>query len=509
MKINRVLIIVVFAAASLFRLVDALRPIDRSSWRESDVGSISRNFVREGMNPFYPRIDWRGTGPGYAEMEFPLYPWLIAVTYKLFGFHDVLGRLWSFAFSIGALYLFLKLARESLSEYASIAAFAFFAVNPLILDASTALKPEGLLILSYIGAVYFFLRWYRSEKASDFAFAIVMTTLALLSKATATHIGIFFGVLLFQKFGKAVFYNWRVWLFGLATVLPAAAWYIHAKLLWINYGNSLGVSNEYHWVGPDFITNPYFIKGILGTEAADVWLVFGIAVAIFALSSGIRVLIAQRSLIWLASAFVMYIVAARTTADDWASYYHIFSVPPAALLFGFGLERLGVETRKWADNFSRFSLSGTLARLALGGLVVVAALATFGIAAERARAEFRSDRRPASSFDFGASLKPVLKRAGLILVSGSSCYDEDGYPVAYNSSFMFYALDRKGSNICVEDQSPERIISFSDAGYQYFIAQRMEIAKKPGLDAWLNANYPLLAKNDEYEVFDLAATEGP
>ncbi len=509
MKISRYLIIAVFAFASLFRLVDALRPIDRESWRESDVGSVSRNFAREGMNPLYPRIDWRGTGPGYAEMEFPLHPWLIALTYKLFGFHDILGRLWSLAFSIGTLYLFFRLARENLGKYSSIAAFAFFAFNPLILDASTTIKPEGLMILSYVGAVYFFLRWCRDDAQRDLAFAIVLTGLALLSKATAAHVGILFGVILFQKFGIGLFANWRVWLFGLATIIPAAAWYVHAKFLWLTYGNSLGVSNEYHWIGPDFLTNPYFIKGILKTEAMDVWLIFGIAVALYSLSSGIRELLAQRALIWLGSACIMYIAAARTTADDWASYYHIFSVPPAALLFGFGFQRLGIETRKWADNFSRYSLAGTTVRLALAGLVGVAGLATFGVEGVRARAEFRSNQRPAPSLIFASSIKPVLKRNGLMLVSGGSCYDDDGYPVAYNSSFMFYALDRKGSNICVEDQSPERISSLSAAGYQYFIAQRMEIAKKPGFDAWLNATYPLIAQNDEYEVFDLAATEAP
>ena len=109
---QHVLIVVLFAGAALLRFADVFRPINNPSWRESDLGSIARNFVTESMNPLYPAIDWRGTGPGYTEMELPLYPWLTALTYQAFGVHDQIGRLWAFVFSLGAMFVFFKLARE-------------------------------------------------------------------------------------------------------------------------------------------------------------------------------------------------------------------------------------------------------------------------------------------------------------------------------------------------------------------------------------------------------------
>jgi hypothetical protein len=45
------------------------------------------------MYILYPRIDWRGDGPRYAEMEFPIIPWTIAALYKIFGYHEVIGRI--------------------------------------------------------------------------------------------------------------------------------------------------------------------------------------------------------------------------------------------------------------------------------------------------------------------------------------------------------------------------------------------------------------------------------
>ncbi|HEX3102439.1 MAG TPA: hypothetical protein VHQ01_11630, partial [Pyrinomonadaceae bacterium] len=104
MSKSKLLIIALFTVASLLRLADAFRPIDKGSWRECDLGGISRNFAQEGMNPLYPRIDWRGDGPGYAEMEAPIFPYLTAITYKIFGIHDYFGRIWAFLFSVGALF---------------------------------------------------------------------------------------------------------------------------------------------------------------------------------------------------------------------------------------------------------------------------------------------------------------------------------------------------------------------------------------------------------------------
>ena len=142
MSKSRILIILLFSAAAAVRFADVFRPINQASWRECDIGAVSRNFAREGMNPLYPRIDWRGDGPGYAEMELPIFPFLTAIGYEIFGVHDQLGRGLAFLFSLGALFFFYRLAREYLTVYPALIAFTFFAFNPLIVDQSTALQPR-------------------------------------------------------------------------------------------------------------------------------------------------------------------------------------------------------------------------------------------------------------------------------------------------------------------------------------------------------------------------------
>ncbi|HEY0462112.1 MAG TPA: glycosyltransferase family 39 protein, partial [Pyrinomonadaceae bacterium] len=197
-KIKWILIFIFLVGAGI-RFADVFRPINRASWRECDLGAVSRNFATESMNPFFPRVDWRGNSQGFAEMEFPLYSYLTAITYKIFGVHDFLGRFWAFLFSLGTLLFFFRLAREYLGDFNLVFAFAFFAFNPLIVEFSTSIQPEGLMIFCSTASVYFFLKWLKTGAEKDFWLASIATALTLLSKATAAHIGLFFAALLLQK----------------------------------------------------------------------------------------------------------------------------------------------------------------------------------------------------------------------------------------------------------------------------------------------------------------------
>lgn len=500
---SKTLIAIIFVAAAAIRIADVLRPINQASWRESDLGSVARNYVLEDMNFFYPRIDWRGQTPGYTEMEFPIYPFLIAVTYKIFGIHENIGRIWSFLFSLGTLFFFLKLIQKYLDDTGQIFAFSFFAFHPMIVEFSTAIQPEGLMICFYVASVFYFTEWIEKEDNKDFWLALVTTAFAVLAKATAAHMGLLFGVLLFQKYRLQVFRQWRVWIFGASTLLPAAAWYSHARTLWLNYGNSLGVSNEYPWVGWDFFTNPYFIKGILRSEVMYVWVIFGLIVGVFAVWRGFSDTSVKLALIWLVSVFAMYFLASRTTADEWARYYHIFSIPPAALLFGSGIERLKEYVFDSIDR-SGETLFRRSIRPLVSTVVGVGALCTLLLEAKQVRAGFLDHRVTDESLACVRQLRPKLQTGNsLILVSGSDCLDPDGYFVAYNASFMFYWLERKGFNICVQDQSPEKVQQFRDRGAKYFVAQKSYMDMKPGFEAEMRLTFPVVDECSAFVTFDL------
>ena len=122
----------------------------------------------------------------------------------------------------------------------------------------------------YILATYCFLRWYEEDKSGYFWVSCGATALTILTKATAAHIGIFFALLVIHKYRWQVFAQFKLWVFAILALLPNILWYLHSHDFWLRYGNSLGVSNEYQWVGLDFFTNKEFILGIMRNKVITI-----------------------------------------------------------------------------------------------------------------------------------------------------------------------------------------------------------------------------------------------
>ncbi len=490
------ILIIVFVIGAFVRGIDAFRPIGKSSWRECDVAAIARNYVREGMNPFYPRIDWRGNSEGFAEMEFPFQPYSIALLYQVFGEHEFLGRILSFLFSLITLWYFYRFSKNYLDEIGVLAAFAFFSFNPLFVGLSTALQPEVFMFGFSLIALFYYVKWLENEGDKHYFLAILFTTLAILSKLTAVHIGFLFLFLAFQKYRWETFGKIKIWLFGLLSLAPAMLWYAHAKNLWLTYGNSLGVSNEAHFAGWDLFTNSRFLLGIINSEVFAVWLFSGLFIGIFAISFGWQKRLTKLCLVWLIASFIFYLVAARTTSSEWATYYHIFSLSPVALLVGIGAEKCFVifrrQERTWKTVFA--------------GLVFFALIGTFVFQARKIRANFLQERVADAGLASAKLFAPLMKKPGLILASGGNCFDEDGFRVAYNESYMFYWLERKGFNVCVEEQSAENVRNFAELGAVYFVAEKNKLVQKPNFEPELKNNFPLVAETDAMLLFDLSET---
>ena len=75
---------IVLALGLALRFVNLQDPLtDKQAWRQTDTAAIARNFYEEGYSLFYPRVDWRGTTPGYVETNFPLYPFVVALLYAV------------------------------------------------------------------------------------------------------------------------------------------------------------------------------------------------------------------------------------------------------------------------------------------------------------------------------------------------------------------------------------------------------------------------------------------
>ena len=92
----------ILALGAALRLYHVTAPfLDAHAWRQLDTAAMARNFYEGPFFPLDPRVDWGGRS-GYLEAEFPLVPAVIAVLYRLFGLHEILGRLLVIATRAGA-----------------------------------------------------------------------------------------------------------------------------------------------------------------------------------------------------------------------------------------------------------------------------------------------------------------------------------------------------------------------------------------------------------------------
>jgi hypothetical protein len=106
-------------------------------------------------------------------------------------------------------------------------------------------------------------------------------------------------------------------------------------------------------------------------------------------------------------------------------------------------------------------------------------------------------------FACAKSIAPILENDAILLVSGGRCFDPDGYPTAYNASYMFYWLNRRGFNICVEEQSVENVLAFKSRGANYFIAEKFALDRTPGFESQLRERFPIIFECGGIIVFDL------
>lgn len=478
----------VLLLAALVWAVDLWRPVDgrtREPWREADLSSIARNYLRERLPFAAPAIDWRGDGPGQVEMEFPLFPWLVSVAHRGLGYHEITARVGAYLLSLMTLGLFLLLARETLSVGGAIAAGVFWAINPLATQVATAIQPEPLMLLGVVGGVLAFRRWLASGRLVWFLAAAAATALAILAKLSAIHVGVVLAALLIRQQGWRGLVRPGPVVLAALILLPSLLWYRHAHGYWQAYGNSLGISNQFHWFGWDLLRSPERLLGIVTIDLGAIWAWAGVGLGIIALRARNRPAAVELACWWLGAAGIFYLATARSSGAHWATYYHLFSLPGAALLVGAGVSSWQLDRRPW---------------LRRGGALLSVATVAFSL-----RAILRPDH-PAQfvpQHQAAQVFAPLVPPGALLLASGGPCV-VDGQEVAYNASYFFYWMDRKGWNICLEEHSRPRVRGFADRGARYFVAERGSLARRPGLEAALRGHYRVVAETAAAVLFDLS-----
>lgn len=148
-KIKNYPIVFLLSLALAVRLYNINSPIiGTHSWRQSDTAAMSRNFYTNGLNFFNPQVDWGGLS-GSCETEFPIYSYIVALLYKIFGVHDFLGRLFSVICFMIAIYFLYRLLLNYFDRNVAFWSCLAYSSLPLNIYYSRTFQPESINVLHY------------------------------------------------------------------------------------------------------------------------------------------------------------------------------------------------------------------------------------------------------------------------------------------------------------------------------------------------------------------------
>jgi hypothetical protein len=146
----------IVAFALLLRLSGIHDPLlDHPAWRQGDTASIARNFALLKFNIMYPQTNYDGPPPNYVELELQIVPFLAATLYKIFGVHEVFGRLITLTFSIGTVAVVGFFGRWLFSSVlAGLGAAFFYAIFPGSIYYGRTFTPDTAMVFFLTAALY-------------------------------------------------------------------------------------------------------------------------------------------------------------------------------------------------------------------------------------------------------------------------------------------------------------------------------------------------------------------
>ncbi len=230
-------VIFLFILSLLPRLYRLDNPVaDWHSWRQADTAAVSRNFIKDGFTPLFPRFDalealnenGQPNPNRYFFAEFPLYNILTYPFYLIFGVNEAYARFVSAIFaSLTTVSLFFLIRIFTRTRVALVAAI-FFALIPFNIYYGRVIMPDPLHVFLSVTALLFYAYYH---KKNQHWFFILLAGLAyagaLLTKPYALVLLLPLTVITWQKYGFKAIKNWHLWSFLLISLLPLLAWRYH------------------------------------------------------------------------------------------------------------------------------------------------------------------------------------------------------------------------------------------------------------------------------------------
>jgi 4-amino-4-deoxy-L-arabinose transferase-like glycosyltransferase len=458
---------------------------DLQNWRQTDTAAIARSFATEEMNILHPRVDWRGSTPGFVESEFPLYPYLVACLYEVWGRPETsLGRLVSVVFAVLTVAMIFLLGRSLWDPLTGWIGAFVYAVAPLSLYYTRTFMPESMMMFFFMAALLAFYHWIQKPTWRLWGLACLAAALAISLKPTAMLL--FFPVLgmLYDRDRFAFLRDYRVWLIFPAVLIGPAAWYVYAYTLYQDTGLTFGILGGGYSKFQIFSLWKNFgeIGGIL-THRFFNTLLTPVGASLFLLGLGLSFLkpevYGRRGFLyaWLGS-FALYLLVVLE-GNRLLEYYQIFLIPVAGLIAARALVHVGEALFPAAPRSRGFLYLGVCTVLLGTGLINVAN-------------HYESMPYARQAYRFGQAAETFSHPQDLFLVVDNNLRYNPGWYATMRPRIspphLLFFLNRSGWVLLpheMQDIGPKQIEHFMESGARYFVIPLPLLRNRPDLQAWL------------------------
>ncbi len=473
----------------LARLVNITQPIlEIAGWRQCYTASIARNFYYNGMNIFYPQVSYGGNTAGYiGGAEFNLYPFTVALLYKLFGVHECLGRLVSMIAFCGSAFFLYKLTKKYAGTTSGLITLLFYTFNPYIFFYSRAFQPESSMLFFSIAMLYFFSEWIDKEGWWRFTLMTLCATLAFLTKLPTICLGLPLLYLCLQKYKLHFLTQWKLWLFATVSILLTFLWYNHS-----NYIKTIDGSISNNTLSFRYYVFEYsiylalklsFYKKVFFSEVFEKDLIY-IGGVFFIL--GIIFTLKKKEFryihYWLLAILIYFFLAAKEVV--WHTYYTIPIIVPASIFIGYAIcNSLKLITA--------YNVTGIKRRVLQSLFVIMVVILPF-ISYHKITGRYKAKRLEK---DYPVQI------AGKI-VDETARKNDLVIGCIWGGPELLYYCNRRGWTMDSNSCSIDRIEDFRQEGADYFVTTKQDVIDKSVLD-YLKIKYKVIGATNEYLIVKL------
>ena len=152
--IEYILLSVIFLLGFLVRLYKINNPVaDWHSWRQADTASVTRTYIRDGINLLLPRyhdISSIQTGifnpNGYRMVEFPVYNAINAILAIRFQSvpQEVWGRLLTIGFALVTSFFLYLIGKKILGKWGGVLTAFFYLFIPFNIYFTRVILPDPM-----------------------------------------------------------------------------------------------------------------------------------------------------------------------------------------------------------------------------------------------------------------------------------------------------------------------------------------------------------------------------